>query len=94
MKIAELNTNHFSQETLSKITNKEFQNIESLLWFKEGILLHIKKEYETDLSHPYDLVSVVSWVKKNKYEYVLVSKEAPVLNNLPRLSDGKTCGND
>lgn len=93
MKIAELNTCHFSPETLNKIANCEFKDISSLSWFKEGIVLYIKEEYKTDISQPFDLVNVIGWIKKNKYKYVLVSKDAPVLNSLIRFSDDSSCNN-
>lgn len=83
MKIAELNNIHFSPETLDKLQNNKFEHVKSILWFEStGLLIMIEDSYKLSIALPYDLVNVIEWIKKNKYQYALISPDAPILNSL------------
>lgn len=82
MKIAELNKSHFSDETLTKLFNKGFNGLGCISWFDGGFIIRVEEGHKNSMSDPYDLVTVVSWIKKNKYEYALVTKDAPIVNSI------------
>ena len=83
MILQEIHTSHLSSTTMDDIRSGDLGGITTFSWMHgEGEVLYVSEDAKLFQSYPFDLIHLVKWMRKEGYEFVLLSDKAPVVRYL------------